>query len=179
MSKFYSKVVKYPRIILVFFIALAVAGAILQNFVGVNYDMKDYLPEDSKSTVSLELMGEEFDGGIPNARVMVKEVSVPDALEYKEKHWLRGCNQSDLCIHFHASPDSENLYIDSENSSQTLAAKVYDTGKSSSLYYDTDGLRFCNPYGTGVSGIQPQLLLLRSLQDFRTGDTVGKRCAGC
>ncbi|WP_298483817.1 hypothetical protein [uncultured Ruminococcus sp.] len=30
-------------------------------------------------------MGEEFDGGIPNARVMVKDVTIPEALEYKEK----------------------------------------------------------------------------------------------
>ncbi|MGN0324417.1 MAG: RND family transporter [Oliverpabstia sp.] len=89
MRKFYSKVVEYPKTIMIFFIALAVTGAILQSFVGVNYDMKDYLPEDSKSTVSLNLMGEEFDGGIPNARVMVKDLSVPEALEYKEK--LENC----------------------------------------------------------------------------------------
>lgn len=85
MRKFYSQIVNHPKKIIVFFIALAIAGAILQNFVGVNYDMKDYLPEGSPSTVSLDLMGEEFDGGIPNARVMIRDVSVPEALEYKEK----------------------------------------------------------------------------------------------
>lgn len=72
MQKFYSKVVSNQNKILVFFVVLAVAGAILQGFVKVNYDMKDYLPEDSKSTVSLEKMSDEFDGGIPNARVMVR-----------------------------------------------------------------------------------------------------------
>lgn len=30
-------------------------------------------------------MGEEFDGGIPNARVMIKDVTIPEALEYKDK----------------------------------------------------------------------------------------------
>lgn len=30
-------------------------------------------------------MGEEFDGGITNARVMVKDVTIPEALECKEK----------------------------------------------------------------------------------------------
>ncbi|MGN0249819.1 MAG: RND family transporter [Oliverpabstia sp.] len=89
MRKFYSKIVNHPHVIMLVFFAMAIAGAILQKFVGVNYDMKDYLPEDSKSTVSLDLMGEEFDGGIPNARVMVKDVSVPEALEYKEK--LKNC----------------------------------------------------------------------------------------
>lgn len=57
----------------------------LQSLVGVNYDMTDYLPDESHSTISLELMQEEFEGGIPNARVMVKNVSIPEALEYKEK----------------------------------------------------------------------------------------------
>ncbi|MGN0293805.1 MAG: RND family transporter, partial [Lachnospiraceae bacterium] len=85
MRKFYSKVVNNPVKILVFFFALAVAGAILQSLVGVNYDMKEYLPEDSNSTVSLDLMNEEFEGGIPNARVMVKDLTLPEALEYKEK----------------------------------------------------------------------------------------------
>ena len=48
MQKFYSRVVSNPKKILVFFVAMAVVGAILQSFVKVNYDMKDYLPEDSK-----------------------------------------------------------------------------------------------------------------------------------
>ena len=89
MRRFYTGVVNNPKKILVLFIALAIAGAILQSFVGVNYDMKDYLPEDSNSTVSLDLMNEEFDGGIPNARVMVKDISLAEALEYKEK--LKDC----------------------------------------------------------------------------------------
>ncbi|MGN0406137.1 MAG: RND family transporter [Bariatricus sp.] len=84
MQKFYAKVVNNQKKILVFFLAMAVVGAILQSFVEVNYDMKDYLPEDSKSTVSLEKMNAEFEGGIPNARVMVKNVTIPEALEYKE-----------------------------------------------------------------------------------------------
>ncbi|MDY2628869.1 MAG: MMPL family transporter [Lachnospiraceae bacterium] len=89
MRRFYTGGVNNPKKILVLFIVLAIAGAILQSFVGVNYDMKDYLPEDSNSTVSLDLMNEEFDGGIPNARVMVKDISLAEALEYKEK--LKDC----------------------------------------------------------------------------------------
>jgi hypothetical protein len=51
----------------------------------VDYDMNDYLPEDSPSTVALDVMDKEFDGGIPNARLMVQNVTVPKSLEYKEK----------------------------------------------------------------------------------------------
>lgn len=90
MRKFYSVVVSNPQKILVCFISLAILGAILQNFISVNYEMADYLPEDSPSTVSLDIMEAEFDGGIPNARVMVRDVTIAEALEYKEK--LKACD---------------------------------------------------------------------------------------
>lgn len=89
MKKFYGWIVNNPKKILVIFVILAVCGAILQNLVEVNYDMKDYLPADSSSTVSIDLMNKEFDGGIPNARVMIKNVTVAEALEYKEQ--LENC----------------------------------------------------------------------------------------
>lgn len=85
MRKFYSGVVKYRKLILIVFIAAAIVCGGLKELVAVNYDMNDYLPEDAKSTVALDVMSEEFDGGIPNARVMVKDVTIPEALEYKEK----------------------------------------------------------------------------------------------
>ncbi|MGN0808136.1 MAG: RND family transporter [Candidatus Coproplasma sp.] len=85
MQKFYSRLLKHPVVIIVIFAVLAVVCAVLQNLVGVNYDMTDYLPKDSPSTVAIEVMEEEFDGGIPNARIMVKNVSIAEALEYKEK----------------------------------------------------------------------------------------------
>lgn len=85
MKKFYRGVVKYRKIILVLFLIFAAFCAFLKNQVSVNYDMNDYLPEDAKSTIALELMGQEFEGGIPNARVMIKNVSIPEALEYKEQ----------------------------------------------------------------------------------------------
>ena len=90
MRKFYSVVVNNPKKISVFFLSLAILGAVLQNFVSVNYDLSDYLPEASPSTVSLEVMEAEFDGAIPNARVMVKDVTIPEAMEYKER--LKACD---------------------------------------------------------------------------------------
>ncbi|MGN0812479.1 MAG: RND family transporter [Candidatus Coproplasma sp.] len=85
MQKFYSRLLKYPIVNIIIFAVLAVVCAVLQVLVNVNYDMTDYLPDDSPSTVAIEVMEEEFDGGIPNARVMVKNVSVAEAIEYKEK----------------------------------------------------------------------------------------------
>ena len=85
MKKFFQCITSKPKLVIVIFILLALCGAVLRGLVSVNYDMNDYLPEDSKSTVSLDVMNEEFDGGIPNARVMIRDVTIPQALEYKKK----------------------------------------------------------------------------------------------
>ncbi|MFD1738022.1 RND family transporter [Bacillus salitolerans] len=47
--------------------------------------MVDYLPDDAQSTQAMDIMEEEFTGAVPNTRVMVTDVSLPEALEYKEK----------------------------------------------------------------------------------------------
>lgn len=85
MKKYYEKVVSHPVVISVIFGILLIFFALCKPLISVNYDMNDYLPDDSKSTVSLDVMEKEFDGGIPNARVMINNVTVPEALEYKEK----------------------------------------------------------------------------------------------
>ena len=85
MRKFYIKVVRHRKLILALFLATAVVCFFLKGMVSVNYDMTDYLPQDKPSSVALDTMKEEFDQGVPNARVMIKDVSVPEALKYKEK----------------------------------------------------------------------------------------------
>ena len=85
LERFYTGVVRFRKIIFVLFIVLAVAGALMRPLVGVNYDMKDYLPEESLSTRALNVMQKEFGGNMPNCRVMIKDVSYREALQYKEK----------------------------------------------------------------------------------------------
>jgi predicted RND superfamily exporter protein len=85
MRKFFKWVVIHPKRIIILFLFITAVCLLLWQMVGVNYDIKDYLPEDSLSTVSLELMNSEFEGGIPNTRVMVKNVTVPEALGYKDR----------------------------------------------------------------------------------------------
>ena len=85
MEKFYRKIVDHPKLIIAIFAVLFVLCAIAKQFVSVDYDMNDYLPPDSASTVALDKMNEEFDGGIPNARVMIQDVSIAEALDYKEQ----------------------------------------------------------------------------------------------
>ncbi len=85
MRKFYKGVVNHKALVIVIYSILFVFCFFAKNMVLVDYDMNDYLPEDSPSTVALDVMDKEFDGGIPNARVMVQNVTVPKALEYKKK----------------------------------------------------------------------------------------------
>ncbi len=85
MTKFYRHIVNHQKGIIAIFLFLFAVCAVCKQFVAVNYDMNDYLPRSSASTVALDRMEQEYDGGIPNARVMVQDVSVPEALEYKGK----------------------------------------------------------------------------------------------
>ncbi len=85
MRKFYEKVVAHSKPIMMGFVIVFVICAICSRMVSVDYDMNDYLPEDSASTVALDLMDEEFGSGIPNARVMVEDVTIPEALAYKQE----------------------------------------------------------------------------------------------
>lgn len=85
MNKFYRHIVNHQKLIISIFMILFVICAISKQFVSVNYDMNDYLPPDSASTVALEVMENEYEGGIPNARVMISDVSIPEALKYKQK----------------------------------------------------------------------------------------------
>lgn len=85
MQRFYAGVVRHRRVILVLFAVCTILCLVMQGMVGVNYDMNDYLPQNTKSTVALEVMEDAFDGGVPNARVMLRDVTIPQVLAYKEQ----------------------------------------------------------------------------------------------
>lgn len=85
MKKFYSGVIKCRYEIMALFVITALFCGYCRKLVKVDYDMNDYLPETSPSTVALDVMNEEFDGAIPNARVMVKVEDKKEALDFKEK----------------------------------------------------------------------------------------------
>lgn len=85
MRKFYSIVVRKRKTVICFFLILSIISFFMKNMVSVDYDINDYLPDDSPSTVAINVLEQEFEGGIPNARVMVSNVTIPQALDYKEK----------------------------------------------------------------------------------------------
>ena len=84
-EKFFRGVVKHKRLILIVFFIVTIFSALCKPLVSVNYDMNDYLPDDTSSTVSLNVMENEFKDGIPNGRIMVSNITIPEAIGIKDK----------------------------------------------------------------------------------------------
>lgn len=85
MEHFFGIVLNHKKTVILLFFICAVAGACLSGSVKVNYTFADYLPEDTPSTIALNVMNEEFGGGAPNARLTAKLRDIPEALALKEK----------------------------------------------------------------------------------------------
>ena len=85
LRKFYQMVLQHKRAVILFFVLAAILCAMLTPAVAVNYDMMDYLPEASPSTEALRVLQEEYALNIPNCRVMVRQVSITQALELKSQ----------------------------------------------------------------------------------------------
>lgn len=85
MRKLSNWIFKFKKVVVAVFFILAAAGAALSLLIIPNFDMVDYLPKEAQSTKAIAIMKEEFSGNIPNARVMLKDVTIREALEYKEK----------------------------------------------------------------------------------------------
>lgn len=85
MDHYTRFVVKHKKIIIALFVIVAAVCAFLSTMVGVDYKFADYLPDDAQSTVALDTMNKEYDQEVPNVRVMIKDVSIAQALDYKEK----------------------------------------------------------------------------------------------
>ena len=85
MEKIFSWILKHKAPMIAVFAVACIICALFYTQVKVDYDMNDYLPKDSQSTKAIDIMQDEFSGGIPNARVMISNVSVAQALDYKQK----------------------------------------------------------------------------------------------
>lgn len=80
-----ARIIKNKKLVVISFLVTALIAAVAQFFVHVNYNMIDYLPDDAQSTKAILTMEEEFKGSIPNTRVMFHDVSIQEALAYKEE----------------------------------------------------------------------------------------------
>lgn len=78
-------IIKHRTAVVIVFAVVALVCAAMIPFVGVNYNMVDYLPDEAQSTVALEIMNDEFEQPIPNTNVLVHDVSIAQALAFKDK----------------------------------------------------------------------------------------------
>ncbi|HJJ48130.1 MAG TPA: MMPL family transporter [Methanocorpusculum sp.] len=121
--KSYSEFVIDHRIpIIVIILILAAVCGVLMTQVEINYNMVDYLPEDSPSTISLHFMEDQYDGGVPNARIMIEDITIPQALEIKAKlkeidgvtavTWMDDTVSTEVPLEYLGTDVTDNFYRD-------------------------------------------------------------------
>ena len=85
MDKFARAIINNRKKIIILFIIVSLISVALTLLVDVNYNMADYLPQKAVSTTGIKVMNEEFTQAIPNASVMVTDVSIMEALDIKRQ----------------------------------------------------------------------------------------------
>lgn len=85
MDNLIHKLLNRKKLVIIIFIAITLVCTVCIPFVSINYNMVDYLPDDAESTVALSNMEAEFVQTVPNAKAMINDVSISQALEYKQK----------------------------------------------------------------------------------------------
>ena len=85
MERYTQFLLKHRIFVIAFFVTAAAICAVLSGFTGVNYNFADYLPDEAASTKAIAVMEEEYSQAVPNMRVLVYDVTIPEALEYKER----------------------------------------------------------------------------------------------
>lgn len=85
MKKISKFIVDKYKFLFTFFIVTAIISAILALTVNINYSLSEYMPVDSESNIALKTMDKEFDEPIPNLRIGIEDISIPEVIEYKNK----------------------------------------------------------------------------------------------
>ncbi len=123
MEAFFERMIKHKRMIIIIFIALTALCGLLSRGVSVNYNFFDYLPDNAPSTIALDVMSEEYAGGIPNTRIMVKDVTVPQALSIKAQ-----LKEIEGVISVNWLDDSINIYAPLESAAKKTVESFYKDG---------------------------------------------------
>lgn len=85
MDAILNLIIKFRKTILFSFAVVAAISIFLLPGTSVNYSMVDYLPEEANSTQAISVLENEFEGGLPNLSVMIKNVTIQEAIDYKEQ----------------------------------------------------------------------------------------------
>lgn len=85
MDRLIWGILDHRKAVVASFVAAALLCACMIPFVKTNYDMVDYLPPDAQSTHAVSLMEEDFSQSMPNANVLVNDVSLAQAQIVKDE----------------------------------------------------------------------------------------------
>jgi len=85
MDVFARFIINNPKKIIALFILVSVIAAFVSLYVDINYNLADYLPQKAISTKGIKIMNDEFAKAIPNVFVMVRDISVTEALGLKKQ----------------------------------------------------------------------------------------------
>ena len=135
MKKIGKFIVKARYALLAIFIGLVVISGILMTKVKINYDMTRYLDKDSTSSLSLEVMQDEF-GSVGQCQVMVysKKLTFDDATELSVKiNEVEG-----VASVVFAEDQNDTNYFKTENEINYALYKIFlKTGNYDTESYDT------------------------------------------
>lgn len=85
MRSLADRIIARRRLVVIIYLIAAAVCAVLSQMVSINYNLMDYLPDDAASTKAINVLTDEYHQGLPGARVMVPDVTIPQALELKKK----------------------------------------------------------------------------------------------
>ena len=85
MKRLFEQILRHRKTVILLFGLACIISAFMSTKVQVNYNLVDYLPDDAASTKALDQMEEEYGGGVPNARMMVEDIRIPEAITLKQE----------------------------------------------------------------------------------------------
>ena len=83
--RFIYSILHHRRLVIISFALFTLLCALCIPLVNVNYNLTSYLPQESKSTIAMDLMDEVYDAEIPNTRMYATGLSLTEALQLTEK----------------------------------------------------------------------------------------------
>ncbi len=84
MDRLSHGIVRHRKLVLISAGAVLLVSLVMMMFVGVNYDLASYLPDDSETHLAITAIEEEF--GYPGtAEMMVEDIQLADALALKQQ----------------------------------------------------------------------------------------------
>ncbi len=125
MNHYIDFLAKHAKVVVVLFFLAASLCGVLSRLEETEYGFSGYLPEHADSVTALRVMDEEYGRGLPNLQVMLREVSVPEALDKKrEMEALPGVARAEWL------DDVTNLYEPLEMADQREVEQWYRDGKA-------------------------------------------------